>query len=113
MANKKGNYKQTLVGLLNGDLLVDGVDILGRFSLWRRNDKLVVVVFDDGNGDIFLLTGASESAIEYNGEDPYHANEDADAAADNECDSSTLPSTEIHERMVQPGQKGAVVVMMI
>jgi len=53
---------------------------------------------------------ASESAVGYDGEDPEHADKDTDTAANYKGDSPTLPATEIHERVMEPRQEGAVMI---
>jgi len=105
-----------LVDLFNANLLVNWVDVHRRAYLWRGNryDGLVVrvVLFHNGNGGVSIITATSASPVRDNGKDPEHADEDTDTAADNKGDSPTLPAAEIHERMVEPRQKGAVMLVV-
>jgi len=109
---RQKNQLQSLIAL---NLLVDWVDILGRFYLCRgnKNDSFVVrlVLFHDRKGDRSVITMAPAGAVRHDCEDPEHADEDTNTAADNKGDSPTLPVTEIHEGVVQSRQEGAVMLV--
>jgi len=92
--------------LLEGDLLIDGVDINRRWTV----DRNFVIFFDDGDVRVLVpvFTLAFDGAIGNDNEDPEHPEENADAAAKYKCYGSTFPATQMHQRVVEAGSERTV-----
>lgn len=90
--------------LLDGELLVDGVGRRGRglLDLLEQDDVRVLIA---------LFRGAAlDDAVGYDGENPEHAEENADATAQDEGDGAALPETEVHEGEVETRDEASTVV---
>lgn len=110
-----------LLGLLGGgrnidsfnrdsNFLVNRVSVGGRGRFWG-----VDFFFDEGNLGILrlVITLSSESAVHDNSKDPEHPEENANSTAKNECDGSTLPTTQIHERVVDTIDEGSFAEVIV
>jgi len=60
---------------------------------------------------VFILALAFDGPIGDDSEDPEHPEENTDTAAKNERYSSTFPTTQMHQRMVEAGGERTLVTM--
>jgi len=116
-----GGVKAASLGLLggagrlnnhdrDGNFLVNRVSVGGRSRFWGVHN-----FFDNSDLGVFVLvtTLSSHSAVHDNGEDPNHPEENTDSATKNERDGSTLPTTEIHEGVVDALNEGSFTELMV
>jgi hypothetical protein len=123
MNDKEGLFMRvkSLLGLLGGGRNIDNFNrddsfLVNRVSVGRRGRcRGVHNFFDDGDLGILMLVTASSSrsAVHENSKDPEHPDENANSATENECDGSTLPMTEIHERVVDAIDEGSFTKVMV
>jgi hypothetical protein len=100
-----GLLKGTNIGL-DSDLLVNGVNVDGRSAA----NGLFFVVLEDNDAGVFGFVRVLHGAVCDDGEDPDHAEENADSAANDKGDGAALPRTQRHQSGLHAEQEGLVIV---